>query len=71
MRYTFDDGLGEIGIIAPVSRAFSGQCSRIRLTSDGKIRTYHFSQFDHDLYGVMRRGGADEELCSTTLSVLR
>lgn len=35
-RYTFDDGLGEIGIIAPVSHPFCGHCSRIRLTSDGK-----------------------------------
>ncbi len=64
VRYTFDDGLGEIGVIAPVSRAFCGQCSRIRLTSDGKIRTCLFSQFDHDLYGVMQRGGADEELAA-------
>jgi GTP 3',8-cyclase len=62
VRYTFDDGVGEIGIIAPVSQAFCGQCSRIRLTSDGKIRTCLFSQFDHDLYGVMRRGGSDAEL---------
>jgi len=62
VRYTFDDELGEIGIIAPVSRAFCEQCSRVRLTSDGKIRTCLFSQFDHDLYGVMRRGGSDEEL---------
>ena len=62
VRYTFDDGVGEIGIIAPVSQAFCGQCSRIRLTSDGKIRTCLFSQFDHDLYGVMRRGGSDADL---------
>jgi GTP 3',8-cyclase len=62
VRYTFDDGIGEIGIIAPVSQAFCGQCSRIRLTSDGKIRTCLFSQFDHDLYGVMKRGGSDEDL---------
>src|SRR6202008_568391 len=56
IRYTFDDGVGEIGIIAPVSRAFCGHCSRVRLTSDGKIRTCLFSQFDHDLYCRMRRG---------------
>jgi cyclic pyranopterin phosphate synthase len=61
-RYTFDDGVGEIGIIAPVSQAFCGACSRIRLTSDGKIRTCLFSHFDHDLYGVLARGGSDEEL---------
>jgi cyclic pyranopterin phosphate synthase len=63
-RYTFDDGRGEIGIIAPVSQAFCGACSRVRLTSDGKIRTCLFSQFDHDLYGVMARGGSDEDLAS-------
>jgi cyclic pyranopterin phosphate synthase len=64
VRYTFDDGLGEIGIIAPVSRAFCGACSRIRLTSDGKIRTCLFSQSDHDLYGVVQRGGSDDDLAS-------
>lgn len=61
-RFTFDDGLGEIGIIAPVSRPFCGHCSRVRLTSDGKIRTCLFSQSDHDLYGEMVRGGTDSEL---------
>jgi cyclic pyranopterin phosphate synthase len=62
VRYTFDDGIGEVGIIAPVSQAFCGQCSRIRLTSDGKIRTCLFSQSDHDLYAVMKRGGSDADL---------
>jgi len=61
-RFTFDDGLGEIGIIAPVSRPFCGHCSRVRLTSDGKIRTCLFSQSDHDLYGKMAAGGTDAEL---------
>ncbi len=62
MRYTFDDGLGEVGIIAPVSRAFCGACSRVRVTSDGKIRTCLFSQSDHDLYAVLRQGGTDADL---------
>ena len=59
-RYTFADGVGEIGIIAPVSHPFCGHCSRVRITSDGSIRTCLFSQSDHDLYGEMRRGGTDE-----------
>ena len=63
-RFTFADGIGEIGIIAPVSQAFCGACSRIRLTSDGKIRTCLFSHFDHDLYGVLCRGGSDEDLAA-------
>jgi cyclic pyranopterin phosphate synthase len=62
VRFTFDDGLGEMGIIAPVSQAFCGQCSRVRLTSDGKIRTCLFSQSDHDLYAVMNSGGTDQDL---------
>jgi len=61
-RYTFADGVGEIGIIAPVSQAFCGACSRVRLTSDGKIRTCLFSQVEHDLYGRMRAGASDFEL---------
>jgi cyclic pyranopterin phosphate synthase len=61
-RFTFDDGVGEIGIVAPVSRPFCGHCSRVRLTSDGKIRTCLFSQSDHDLQGEMVRGGTDDEL---------
>ena len=61
-RYRFDDGVGEIGIIAPVSHPFCGHCSRIRITSDGKIRTCLFSVWDHDLHELMRRGASDEEL---------
>lgn len=61
-RYRFDDGVGEIGIIAPVSHPFCGHCSRIRITSDGKIRTCLFSVWDHDLHAQMRRGASDEAL---------
>ena len=61
-RVTFDDDIGEIGIIAPVSRPICGHCSRIRLTSDGKIRTCLFSQTDHDFAGLMSRGASDEDL---------
>ena len=61
-RYTFDDGKGEIGIIAPVSHPFCGHCSRIRLTSDGKVRTCLFSQTDHDMAGPLQRGESDAEL---------
>jgi GTP 3',8-cyclase len=61
-RYRFEDGIGEIGIIAPVSQPFCGACSRIRLTSDGKIRTCLFSVWDHDLHREMRRGASDDDL---------
>src|SRR6267154_6176116 len=61
-RYRFDDGLGEIGLIAPVSHPYCGHCTRIRITSDGKIRTCLFSVWDHDLHAQMRRGLRDDEL---------
>jgi len=61
-RYRFEDGVGEIGIIAPVSHPFCGQCSRIRVTSDGKIRTCLFSVREHDLAGLMASGASDEQM---------
>ncbi len=70
-RYRFDDGVGEIGIIAPVSHSFCGHCSRIRITSDGKIRTCLFSVWDHDLYGQMRRGASDDELAEFIRGVVQ
>jgi cyclic pyranopterin phosphate synthase len=70
-RYRFDDGVGEIGIIAPVSHPFCGHCSRIRITSDGKIRTCLFSVWDHDLHAQMRHGASDEELADFIRGVVQ
>jgi len=70
-RYRFDDGVGEIGIIAPVSHPFCGHCSRIRITSDGKIRTCLFSVWDHDLHELMRRGASDDELADFIRGVVQ
>jgi cyclic pyranopterin phosphate synthase len=61
-RFVFADGIGEIGIIAPVSNPFCNHCSRVRITSDGKIRTCLFSVFEHDLASRMQRGASDDEL---------
>ena len=69
-RYGFSDGRGEIGIIAPVTEAFCGACSRVRLTSDGKIRTCLFSQVEHDLYGRMRSGESDDMLRTYIMSTV-
>jgi GTP 3',8-cyclase len=70
-RFTFDDGLGEIGIIAPVSEAFCGHCSRVRVTSDGKLRTCLFSQSDHDLVGHMLRGETDAEMAGRIRDIVQ
>jgi GTP 3',8-cyclase len=69
-RYRFSDGVGEIGIIAPVSHPFCGHCSRIRITSDGKLRTCLFSVRDHDLHELMRRGASDQQLTEFLVKVV-
>ena len=61
-RWTFADGRGEIGIIAPVTEPFCGHCNRLRLTADGKIRTCLFSLVEHDLKPLLRGGGTEAEL---------
>ncbi|MGE3467028.1 MAG: GTP 3',8-cyclase MoaA [Pyrinomonadaceae bacterium] len=70
-KYTFaDGGAGEIGIIAPVTEMFCGQCSRIRLTADGQIRTCLFSTTEHDLRGVLRSLSSREEIVEYIESVV-
>jgi cyclic pyranopterin phosphate synthase len=60
--YRFDDGVGEIGFINPVSEPFCSTCDRIRLTADGQIRTCLFSIDEHDLLRPLRRGADDTAL---------
>ena len=63
-RWSFVDGRGEIGIIAPVSEPFCGHCNRLRLTADGKIRTCLFSIHEHDIRAKLRGPESDDEICS-------
>ncbi len=62
LRYRFADGEGEIGIIAPVSIPFCGQCSRLRVTADGKLRTCLFSLREHDVRHLVRNGATDGDI---------
>ena len=70
-KYRFVDGApGEIGLIAPVTQAFCGHCSRIRLTADGKLRTCLFSKEDRDLRALLRADASDEEIVAWVRSVV-
>ncbi len=70
-KYRFADGApGEIGLIAPVTQAFCGHCSRIRLTADGKVRTCLFSKEDRDLRGLLRAAATDAEIVAWVRSVV-
>ena len=69
-RWSFADGRGEIGIIAPVSEPFCGHCNRIRLMADGKIRTCLFSAAEHDFRKLLRDGSDDRAICDELQSVV-
>jgi cyclic pyranopterin phosphate synthase len=60
--YRFADGRGRIGFVNPVSEPFCGDCDRIRLTADGRLRTCLFSLHETDLRGPLRAGADDDEL---------
>jgi cyclic pyranopterin phosphate synthase len=60
--YRFADGRGRIGFINPVSEPFCGDCNRIRITADGKLRTCLFSLNETNLRDPMREGATDLEL---------
>ena len=60
--YRFADGRGSIGFINPVSEPFCGDCNRIRLTADGRLRTCLFSLNETDLRTPLREGADDAEL---------
>src|SRR5882762_6570380 len=64
-RYTFSDGIGEVGFINPVSEPFCSTCDRIRLTADGQLRTCLFATEETDLRAVLRSDATDEDLAST------
>ena len=60
--FGFADGRGEIGFVNPISEPFCADCNRIRLTSDGKLRTCLFSLAETDVREPLRAGASDAEL---------
>ena len=68
-RYAFADGAGEIGFISSVTEPFCGDCSRARLSADGRLYTCLFARSGHDLRGPMRAGASDEELAGIIRAV--
>ncbi len=63
-RYRFAGAPGEVGFISALSHHFCGQCNRLRLTADGKLRACLLSDHHTPLKGVLRDGGSDEELAA-------
>jgi GTP 3',8-cyclase len=61
-RWRYTDGRGEIGVIASVTRPFCGDCTRARLSAEGKLYTCLFSAVGHDLRDPLRAGVSDADL---------
>src|SRR5579871_2893513 len=61
-RWRYADGKGEIGIIASVTQPFCGDCTRSRISAEGKLYTCLFAVRGHDLRALVRSGATDEEL---------
>ena len=69
LRYRYLDGGGEIGVIASVTKPFCGDCTRARLSTDGKLYTCLFATRGTDLRGPMRSGATDNDLRDLVASV--
>ena len=61
-RWRYRDGSGEVGVIASVTQPFCGDCTRARLSAEGKLFTCLFAVRGHDLRALIRSGASDEEL---------
>jgi cyclic pyranopterin phosphate synthase len=62
LRFRYQDGAGEVGVIASVTRPFCGDCSRLRLSPEGHIYTCLFATEGVDLKTPLRAGASDDEL---------
>ncbi|MDA8016302.1 MAG: GTP 3',8-cyclase MoaA [Thermoanaerobaculia bacterium] len=70
-RYRYADGMGEIGVIPSITEPFCGDCSRARLSADGRLYTCLFSQVGHDLKTALRGGAPDDEIAELIASIWR
>ncbi len=68
-RWAFGDGAGEIGVIASVTQAFCAGCTRVRLSTDGKIYTCLFASQGHDLRGLLRDQASDDALAAAITAI--
>jgi GTP 3',8-cyclase len=68
-RYAFADGSGEVGFISSVSQPFCGECSRVRLSSDGVVYTCLFATHGTSLRDALRGGCSDEQLIEIIASL--
>jgi cyclic pyranopterin phosphate synthase len=70
-RWQYRDGSGEIGVIASVTQAFCRDCTRARLSTDGRLYLCLFAQHGYDLRGLLRSGADDAQLSTAVAGIWR
>ena len=70
-RWRYRDGSGEIGVIASVTQAFCSDCTRARLSTDGKLYTCLFATGGYDLRGLLREGHDDDAIARAIAAIWR
>jgi cyclic pyranopterin phosphate synthase len=70
-RYRYLDGKGEIGLISSVTQPFCGDCTRSRISAEGKLYTCLFAVRGHDLRALIRGGASDEDLAEKLREIWR
>jgi len=70
-RYRFADGPGEVGFISSVSEPFCGDCTRARLSADGRVFTCLFATLGHDVKALLRGGATDTGLAQHLAAIWR
>ncbi len=68
-RWRYRDGGGEIGVISSVTQPFCGDCTRARLSAEGKVFTCLFGKVGHDLKTPLRDGESDAALADRIRSL--
>jgi cyclic pyranopterin phosphate synthase len=68
-RYRYRDGAGEIGIIASVTQPFCGDCTRARISAEGRLYTCLFAAKGHDLRALLRSGAGDEDIADAIAAI--
>lgn len=69
--FEFPGAKGTVGFISPMSRHFCGECNRMRLTADGKLRPCLFSDREYDIRGILRSGKPEEQIDRDLADVFR
>ena len=70
-RWRYRDGSGEIGVISSVTQSFCSTCTRVRISTEGKLYTCLFATDGHDLRALMRGGCSDEQLSTVMAHIWR